>query len=310
MTKRKKQTSRRKQPTSHTMKKLFGLSGNLCAYPECRKIMSDTENVFGQICHIEGARPDAPRYNKHQSDDERRAFGNLILLCYEHHIITNNTKLFTVTVLKEMKANHEARFLMNRFHVSPQIVHKARDKFVAEQISSSEFGFEKLLRETSKHIVICGQNLFHLTREENKDKYKNLVFAFLRKEKNRRVQIMVCNPKHIYSVQTWQFVTAKEYKSHLDHSIRTFREWTKEARKKRLNGFQVKVTIMVPLSITFLDPEEVFAKLVFVPVVYNPISHTRPCYLVEKDVHPYVFDYYWQAYKYIFQCKADAINAV
>lgn len=71
--------------------------------------MIDAENDFvGNICHIEAASEGGERFNPNQTDEERWSYGNLILLCYEHHIKTNNVTKYTVEVLRKMKSDHEA----------------------------------------------------------------------------------------------------------------------------------------------------------------------------------------------------------
>jgi hypothetical protein len=44
------------------------------------------------------------------SDNERAAFPNLMLMCYEHHVITNDVDTYKVPELQAIKAAHEARF--------------------------------------------------------------------------------------------------------------------------------------------------------------------------------------------------------
>lgn len=112
-------------PTPATIKKLFGLSGNLCAYPTCGQlIIDDSGAIIGQICHIEAAEPGGERYNPNQNDDQRRAFSNLILLCGKCHIITNDVQKYTVTVLQKMKFDHEGKFSGKSYNVSDEIIHK------------------------------------------------------------------------------------------------------------------------------------------------------------------------------------------
>ena len=102
---------RRLQPTRETLRKLFLFSGNLCAFPDCHELMMDAEGRFiGQVCHIEAAEPGGERFNPNSSNEERREFDNLMLMCYKHHVETNDTSRFTVTRLKEIKATHEGRF--------------------------------------------------------------------------------------------------------------------------------------------------------------------------------------------------------
>jgi hypothetical protein len=70
--------------------------------------MDDQSVLVGELCHIEGAEPGGERYNPNQTDEERRAFENLLYLCHGHHKVTDNTVTYTVAVLKEMKRKHEA----------------------------------------------------------------------------------------------------------------------------------------------------------------------------------------------------------
>jgi hypothetical protein len=64
----------------------------------------------GQICHIEAAEEGGERFNPAMSDEERASFPNLMLMCYEHHVITNDVDTYPVPVLQAMKAAHEAKF--------------------------------------------------------------------------------------------------------------------------------------------------------------------------------------------------------
>jgi len=64
----------------------------------------------GQICHIEAAEEGGERFNPAMSDEERAAFPNLMLMCYEHHVITNDVDTYPVPVLHAIKAEHEAKF--------------------------------------------------------------------------------------------------------------------------------------------------------------------------------------------------------
>ncbi len=96
-----------------TIKRLYALSGNQCAFPDCSTNFVSWENDtnLSNICHIEAAEPGGQRYNPDSDDDYRRSFENLILLCANHHIITNDTAKYSETVLQEMKRNHEDKIL-------------------------------------------------------------------------------------------------------------------------------------------------------------------------------------------------------
>jgi hypothetical protein len=118
-------------PTPATIKQLFALSGNLCAFPGCNQQIIQDGMVVGQICHIEAAELGGERFNPNQTDEERRSFDNLILLCSIHHTITNDVVKYPVEVLQKMKADHEGKFLHNPFEVSDDIVQKAINHYIS-----------------------------------------------------------------------------------------------------------------------------------------------------------------------------------
>ncbi len=103
--------AKRKAPDKDTLRELYLKSGNQCAFPDCTRVMLNKDGVFiGQICHIEAAEEGGERFNFAMSDEERAAFPNLMLMCYEHHVITNDVDVYSVPALQAMKAGHEAKF--------------------------------------------------------------------------------------------------------------------------------------------------------------------------------------------------------
>lgn len=99
--------------TPLTRQRLYAMSGNRCAFPDCSQTFFnvDDETNISNICHIEAAEQGGQRYNPDSDDEYRRSFENLILLCPNHHKVTDNTDIYTVAVLKEMKRQHETKFL-------------------------------------------------------------------------------------------------------------------------------------------------------------------------------------------------------
>jgi len=103
--------AKRKAPDKDTLRELYLKSGNQCAFPDCTRVMLNKDGGFvGQICHIEAAEEGGERFNPARSDEERAAFPNLMLMCYEHHVITNDVDTYPVPALQAMKAEHEAKF--------------------------------------------------------------------------------------------------------------------------------------------------------------------------------------------------------
>lgn len=106
-----KQEPKRLAPRPETLRQLFLKSGNLCAFPNCLSLMMNEKGVFiGQVCHIEAAEPGGPRFNPNMDNEDRRHADNLMLMCYEHRKVTDDTKKYTVKKLRKIKNDHESRF--------------------------------------------------------------------------------------------------------------------------------------------------------------------------------------------------------
>lgn len=103
--------AKRLKPTVEVLRELYLKSGNQCAFPGCYNAMvDDNGNFIGQICHIEAAEAGGERFNPNMTNEERRAFDNLMLMCYEHHVVTNDVVKYPVSELKRMKREHEEKF--------------------------------------------------------------------------------------------------------------------------------------------------------------------------------------------------------
>ena len=99
-----------------TLKKLFALSGNECAFPGCpQPVVNEHGDLIGEVCHIEAANEDGQRYNPEQSDEDRRGFENILILCPTHHATTDNVDVYPVERMRQMKREHEGRFAASPF---------------------------------------------------------------------------------------------------------------------------------------------------------------------------------------------------
>lgn len=102
---------KRLTPDPDTLRLVYLVSGNECAFEGCDHPIIDRDGVYvAQLCHIEAAMPGGERFNVTMSNEERRAPSNLMLLCHRHHKITDDVVKYTVPVLAAIKAKHEARF--------------------------------------------------------------------------------------------------------------------------------------------------------------------------------------------------------
>ena len=115
----------RAAPRTDVLRALFARSGNRCCFPGCTSTLVNDRNLFvGQVCHIEAAEPGGERFNPGQSDDDRKRYENLMLLCYPHHVETNDVALYTVEKLRQLKAEHERAFGQNPFKIDESLLYK------------------------------------------------------------------------------------------------------------------------------------------------------------------------------------------
>jgi hypothetical protein len=113
----------RKEPTVKTIKRLYAKSGNRCSFPNCKQLIfsdNNTENI-SQVCHIEAAEENGQRYNYDSTNELRRQYDNLIILCPTHHKITDDISKYTVEILKNMKSEHENKIAERVISHKPMI---------------------------------------------------------------------------------------------------------------------------------------------------------------------------------------------
>lgn len=117
----------RLSPKVETLRALFARSGNQCAFPGCTHPLVNADNLFiAQVCHIEAASRGGERFNLDSDDEYRRSYENLILLCYPHHIETDDVDQYPVEKLKEMKLNHEQLFEKSNFKIDEAVLYKLK----------------------------------------------------------------------------------------------------------------------------------------------------------------------------------------
>ncbi len=119
MSRAKKAVGRKKPErnyTPRTLKRLFALSGNRCAYPECTNpiIVTSTghsdDHVLGQVSHIYALRENGPRGKAGLTERELNEPENLILLCPTHHsVVDGQHETYPADLLKEWKNRQEKR---------------------------------------------------------------------------------------------------------------------------------------------------------------------------------------------------------
>lgn len=122
------------RPSVPTIKRLFAVSGNRCAFPGCHSALIDLTSgkVIGEVCHIKANREGGPRYDREQSEEERQGFDNLLILCPNHHeIVDADVEAYTVKRLRAMKTKHES---------TPQPQSEINDDLARQLISNINVG--------------------------------------------------------------------------------------------------------------------------------------------------------------------------
>lgn len=97
-----------------TQKMLWGRAAARCSKPDCRidlyedETATDDPTLVGQNCHIIAESDDGPRSNSALPMEKRNSYGNLILLCSNHHTVVDAQEgEYTVERLSKMKMDHE-----------------------------------------------------------------------------------------------------------------------------------------------------------------------------------------------------------
>ena len=105
-------------PQTDTLRALFARSGNQCSFPGCTQPIINSKNKFiGQVCHIEAAMNGGERFNPESNDEYRRSYKNLLILCYPHHIETDDVMEYPVERLTKIKNEHEQLFEKSDFKI-------------------------------------------------------------------------------------------------------------------------------------------------------------------------------------------------
>jgi hypothetical protein len=171
---------KRLAPRGETLRELFLKSGNLCAFPGCTEFMMDADGIFvGEICHIEAAETGGERFNRNLTNEERRAFENLMLMCHKHHVRTDDVKLYPVEKLKQMKAEHEAKFSDPALAISKTLI----DATTLSEVGQAE-SLERLNRELGWDLA---KEYLKVTREE----LNELLMLLKRIPRNARALISI-----------------------------------------------------------------------------------------------------------------------
>lgn len=113
---KKKAGNKRTDPPANEKRIVYSRSGGVCAFPGCGADLvepgteTDDPSFVGEIAHIVADSRQGPRGESSMSDEDRDKHPNLILLCRNcHKKIDDQKRVYSVSVLRQMKQDHEEK---------------------------------------------------------------------------------------------------------------------------------------------------------------------------------------------------------
>ena len=189
--------------------------------------------------------------------------------------------------------------LLTSFYYRSHYPDTVANTVLSPMLADSPFTFSELLNVTSKSIFLAAQNHYRILVMDRDTTTKG-IFEFLRKDpKNNKVRIMACDPNRVNEFTAWAYVTRQDFAAHLQQSVGTLEGWVREALGEGL-GLDVRLVPFVPVSVSFVDPEDESGFLVFAPNFYEKTGGKRACYLLSRKEHRQLFFSCYQAYEDAF----------
>lgn len=138
---------------------LWGKAGATCAFPGCRRSLvrdatqDDREVLVGEIAHIVAQSQGGPRRDNDVPGGNIDGYGNLILLCHEHHeLVDQQHHTYSVERLLQFKTEHE-EWIRNRLSRDQEF-----EGLFRSERTVTETVFSTLLPVTSiPHFIYSGE---------------------------------------------------------------------------------------------------------------------------------------------------------
>jgi hypothetical protein len=220
-------------------------------FPGCdvELFTNDTINL-AHICHIEDAHKSlaAPdRYNPNMTDEQRASYNNLMLLCPNHHKITDNTEIYTVTILKEMKEKHIQK-LINRDALikNPSALNEVINYIGEKFFEDSEFSETKIAPNTENKIRYNDIHRYeHIIKEYSIYQGKlNKIYEEVELNASLKKNMVLKNIRQLYLLEKGNFVDFNNIKENADNIIDNIKAKLWEHIEKSKN-----YDIMLPIEV-------------------------------------------------------------
>lgn len=116
------------------------MSCGLCFYERCdtKIALPNWPRLNCDIAHIAGEKPTAARYVSTMTDEERRDYPNLMLLCPNHHRVIDalEVEAHPIERLREMKEKHEQHCVDTKWWPSEEMLDHYVDLLIEDAASN------------------------------------------------------------------------------------------------------------------------------------------------------------------------------
>ena len=245
-----------------THKMIWGRSGNMCAFPDCKKVLvidetlTDDPSIVGEEAHIVGQKIDGPRGEHDLPLESRDKYDNLILLCNIHHkLVDDQVNEYTVTKLQKYKKVHED-WVKNNLTIDAKKVKE--DELYATYI-------ERFIFLTNLHNWTNWTSFaFGSTESFRKEQYDllcevpNYVVSRIWPKRYPKLEIAFMNFKNIVNdlnrvfwihgeEQHQSYITQKFYRNYYREAYRDPNDYSYEAEEKALEKYQYHLALIEDL---------------------------------------------------------------
>jgi hypothetical protein len=129
---------------------------------------------------------------------------------------------------------------------------------------------------------------------KEKGHFRRLIEEWLCEAPERRLQMLLCDPRSSESVVHYAMVFGRDFVKHLCQAVRRYKHWQNEMSDIGLN---IMVTNTVPLSLVAIDADDAKNGLMtLTPMAFEPKSAVRPRIVVRRIESQLLFDSYYEAF--------------
>jgi hypothetical protein len=220
--------SKARNITPQDIKRLYALSGNQCAFPGCSVKLVNSKNKINisEICHIEAAEPGGQRYNSNSTDNDRRSYDNLILLCANHHKITDDVATYSVSVLHKMKRSHESKIeqLLSRQNILSKYPSALNTMigFIGKSIFNEMYINEPMQAPNTDEKIFYNNVIRFKPIIEEYAAYQeklNRIYEVIEQEGSTKKEFVLQNIKTLYLKEKGKYKTIDKIRANADDII-------------------------------------------------------------------------------------------